>query len=198
MKVGRRRLVERSAPGPGRSPKADPRLGVVLYDGVVSIDVAGTIGVVSMAARVLPARGGHDRACGRFGGTLRRLGCYCPARFRPAPPCDLTIVRGGPAWGAQVPDAAMLAFPWASIRFMSPRFAPAHSYSVPPACSTAAPPQPGAAPSPEWRDRWPLTGAGRRGRLSRSAGATLIATTARPFFPHPRHRTRSLRSRTLV
>jgi hypothetical protein len=34
MKVGRRRLVERSAPGPGRSPKADPRLGVVLYDGV--------------------------------------------------------------------------------------------------------------------------------------------------------------------
>ena len=55
MKVGRRRLVERSAPGPGRSPKADPRLGVVLYDGVEPIDVVGTICVVSMAARVLPA-----------------------------------------------------------------------------------------------------------------------------------------------
>jgi hypothetical protein len=49
VKVGRRRLVERSAPGPGRSPKAHPRLGVVLYDGVEPLDVAGTIGVVSMA-----------------------------------------------------------------------------------------------------------------------------------------------------
>ena len=29
--------------------------GTVLYDGVEPIDVAGTIGVVSMAARVLPA-----------------------------------------------------------------------------------------------------------------------------------------------
>jgi hypothetical protein len=44
VKVGRRRLVERLAPGPGRSPKADPRLGVVLYGGVAPIDVAGTIG----------------------------------------------------------------------------------------------------------------------------------------------------------
>jgi hypothetical protein len=40
---------------PGRGPKADPRLGVVLYDGVEPLDVAGTIGVVSMAARVLAA-----------------------------------------------------------------------------------------------------------------------------------------------
>jgi hypothetical protein len=31
------------------------RLGVVLYDGEEPLDVAGTIGVVSMAARVLPA-----------------------------------------------------------------------------------------------------------------------------------------------
>ena len=28
---------------PGRSPKAHPRLGVVLYDGVEPIDVAGTV-----------------------------------------------------------------------------------------------------------------------------------------------------------
>jgi hypothetical protein len=31
------------------------RLGAVLYDGVEPLDVAGTIGVVSIAARVLPA-----------------------------------------------------------------------------------------------------------------------------------------------
>ena len=31
------------------------RFGIVLYDGVEPIDVGGTIGVVSMAARVLPA-----------------------------------------------------------------------------------------------------------------------------------------------
>jgi hypothetical protein len=49
---------------------------------------------------------------------------------------------------------------------VSPGSAPARSSSVPPACSIAPPPQPGTAPSPEWRDRWPLTGAGRRGRLT--------------------------------
>ena len=31
------------------------RLGVVLYDGAEPLDVAGTIGVVSTPARVLPA-----------------------------------------------------------------------------------------------------------------------------------------------
>jgi hypothetical protein len=40
VKVERRRLVERSAPGPGRSPKADPRLGVVLYAGVEPLGLA--------------------------------------------------------------------------------------------------------------------------------------------------------------
>jgi hypothetical protein len=83
------------------------RLGVVLYDGVEPIDVAGTIGVVSMAARVLPAIEG------------------------------VTI--------AHAAGLVALAGPWQP---------------------------PGAAASPGWRDCRPLTGAGRRGPLTRSAGAT--------------------------
>jgi hypothetical protein len=38
-----------------RSRDQPARLGAVLYDGVEPIEVGGTIGVVSMAARILPA-----------------------------------------------------------------------------------------------------------------------------------------------
>ena len=62
MKVGKRRLVERSAPGPGRSPKADPRPGVMLYDGVEPIDLAGTIGVVMAARSAGDRRGALDQS----------------------------------------------------------------------------------------------------------------------------------------
>jgi hypothetical protein len=98
VKFGRRRLVERSAPGPGRSPKADPRLGVVLYDDVERLDAAGTIGVVSMAARVLPAIKGITIAHAAVPVALAS-GLTVVARhgFADAPPCDVTIVCGGPA-----------------------------------------------------------------------------------------------------
>jgi hypothetical protein len=132
--------------------------------------VAGTIGVVSMAARSAGDRGGHDRARGRPSRSRGRPDCGCAARFR----------RRAAGWRAQVRDAAMLAFPWASIRFVSPRFAPARSSSVPPACSTAALPQPGAAPSPEWRDRSPLAGAGKEETRSPARPPPLDRTTARP------------------
>jgi hypothetical protein len=55
MSPGGPRTHWKSAALSRRTPKADPRLGVVLYDGVEQIDVFGTIGVVPMAARVLPA-----------------------------------------------------------------------------------------------------------------------------------------------
>jgi transcriptional regulator GlxA family with amidase domain len=87
------------------------RLGVILYDGVEPIDVGGTIGVVSMAARVLPAIEAvtiaHEAGPVALAGGLTVIARY---GFANAPPCDVTIVCGGPGWRAQVEDAAMLGF----------------------------------------------------------------------------------------
>jgi transcriptional regulator GlxA family with amidase domain len=97
-----------------------------------------------MAARVLPAIEGVTIAHAA-GPVALAGGLTVVARhgFADAPPCDVTIVCGGPGWRKQIRDAAMLAFPCAaSIRFVSPQSAPARSSSAPPACSTAAPPQP--------------------------------------------------------
>jgi transcriptional regulator GlxA family with amidase domain len=87
------------------------RFGVVLYDGVEPIDVGGTIGVVSMAARVLAAIEAvtiaHKAGPVALGGGLTIIARH---GFADAPPCDVTIVCGGPGWRAQVQDAAMLGF----------------------------------------------------------------------------------------
>jgi transcriptional regulator GlxA family with amidase domain len=87
------------------------RLGVVLYDGVEPIDVGGTIGVVSMAARILPAIEAvtiaHSAGPVALAGGLTVIAGH---GFADAPPCDVTIVCGGPGWRKQVEDAAMLAF----------------------------------------------------------------------------------------
>jgi transcriptional regulator GlxA family with amidase domain len=87
------------------------RLGVVLYDGVEPIDVGGTIGVVSMAARILPAIEAVTIAQSA-GPVALAGGLTVIARhgFADAPPCDVTIVCGGPGWRKQVQDAAMLSF----------------------------------------------------------------------------------------
>ena len=91
---------------------ADPALiGVVLYEGVEPIDVGGTIGVVSMASRVLPgiaattiaARAGLVRLAGG-------LSVLAEHGFAGAPACDVVIVCGGPGWRQQVGDAGMLTF----------------------------------------------------------------------------------------
>ena len=59
------------------------RLGVVLYGGVEPIDVVGTIGVVSMAARVLPAIEAVTIAHAAGPVALgRRPDCRRPAQFR--------------------------------------------------------------------------------------------------------------------
>jgi hypothetical protein len=94
-----------------------------------------------MAARV------HDRACRRSRRPRRRPDCRRPAWFRrrAALRCDdrLRWPWAGERRSRIPPCSPSCA---ASIRFVSPRFAPARSSSMPPACSTAAPPQPGAAP----------------------------------------------------
>lgn len=90
----------------------DPaRFGIVVYEGVEPIDIGGTIGVVSMARRVLPgiesvtiaARPGLVKLHGG-------LSIVATAGFDDAPVCDVFIVCGGPGWEQQVADPAMSAF----------------------------------------------------------------------------------------
>jgi transcriptional regulator GlxA family with amidase domain len=94
-----------------RSHDAAARFAVVLYDGVEPIDLGSTVGVISMARRVLPnlaavtvaERAGPVRLAGGVT-VLAEFG------FPTLPPCDITIVCGGPGWRDQVGNAAMLDF----------------------------------------------------------------------------------------
>lgn len=87
------------------------RLGVVIYEGVEPIDIGGTVGVVSMARRVLPAVeavviAAEPGPVGLAGG----LTVLAAHGFADAPACDVYVVCGGPGWHAQTSDARMLAF----------------------------------------------------------------------------------------
>lgn len=85
--------------------------GIVVYDGVEPIDIGGTVGVLSMARRVLPAvdcvtiaeRAGPVTLAGG-------LAVLAQAGFADAPRCDVVVVCGGPGWREQTRNAAMLAF----------------------------------------------------------------------------------------
>jgi putative intracellular protease/amidase len=118
--------------------------------------------------------------------------------FADALPCDVTIVCGGPRWRKQVQDAAMLAF----LRSLDP-------LRVASVCTSAL--ILGAAGLLDGRAaatrRRSFAGVARPlafdgGRQKRPAHPLcrrhMIETTARPLFPHPRHRTRSFRSSTLT
>lgn len=90
---------------------AAARIGVVLYDGVEPIDIGGTVGVVSMASRVLPSIAAVTIAASagpvRLAGGLTVLATH---GFADAPACDVLVVCGGPGWRDQVEDETMLAF----------------------------------------------------------------------------------------
>jgi len=100
--VSIRAMQQRNAPS---------RFGIVIYADVEPIDIGGTVGVISMARRVLPAiesvtiaaRSGPVRLAGG-------LSVVAQFGFQDHPPCDCFIVCGGPGWRAQVTDQAMLAF----------------------------------------------------------------------------------------
>ena len=100
-----------------RDRQASARFGVVVYDGVEPIDLGGTVGVVSMATRVLPAveavviaaRPGPVQLAGG-------LAVTAAFGFADAPACDRIIVCGGATWPTQAKDADMLAF----LRHQSP------------------------------------------------------------------------------
>jgi transcriptional regulator GlxA family with amidase domain len=87
------------------------RFGIVLYAGIEPIDLGGTLGVVSMATRVLPALTAVTiaRAAGPVA-LAGGLGVIAGHGFADAPACDVVIVCGGPGWRAQLADAALLGF----------------------------------------------------------------------------------------
>jgi transcriptional regulator GlxA family with amidase domain len=85
--------------------------GVIVYDGVEPIDIGGTVGVLSMARRVLPAVDCVTIAEKAGPVTLAGgLTIMAQKGFADAPQCDVSIVTGGPGWREQVKNAAMLAF----------------------------------------------------------------------------------------
>ncbi len=96
---------------------APTRLGVLIYDGVEPIDIGGTVGVVSMARRVLPhveaSVIAHHAGPVRLAGGLTVLAEHGIAT---APVCDTVIVCGGPGWPEAAADQALLAW----LRAMPP------------------------------------------------------------------------------
>ena len=86
-------------------------VGVMIYEGVEPIDIGGTVGVLSMARRILSAldvavvaeRAGPVTLAGG-------LAVMAPFAFETAPAWDVIIVCGGPGWRAQVYNPAALAF----------------------------------------------------------------------------------------
>jgi transcriptional regulator GlxA family with amidase domain len=90
----------------------DPsRIGVFVYEGVEPIDLGGTVGVVSMARRVLPAV--EAVLLAQTAGPVRLSGgvtVMAGHGLADAPACDVVIVCGGPGWPAVAADPAVLAW----------------------------------------------------------------------------------------
>ncbi len=85
--------------------------GVVVYEGVEPIDIGGTVGVLSMARRVLPAIEAITIAEKAGPVTLAGgLAVLAQSGFAGAPSCDVLIVCGGPGWRREVSNNAMLEF----------------------------------------------------------------------------------------
>ncbi|PIU07321.1 MAG: glutamine amidotransferase [Methylobacterium sp. CG08_land_8_20_14_0_20_71_15] len=87
------------------------RFGIVLYEGVEPIDLGGTVGVLSMARRLLPNLA--DAVIAREAGPVRMAGGLAvevPYGFADAPPCDVYVVCGGPGWPEAAADPAMMRF----------------------------------------------------------------------------------------
>jgi transcriptional regulator GlxA family with amidase domain len=86
-------------------------IGVIVYEGVEPIDVGGTVGVISMATRILPEL--RYAVIAERKGPVRLasgLTILADSDFESAPDCDTFIVTGGPGWVEQVRNPAMLDF----------------------------------------------------------------------------------------
>ncbi len=85
--------------------------GVLIYEGVEPIDIGGTVGVVSMARRVLPSV--EATVIARHAGPVRLAGgltVQADHGIDRAPACDVVIVCGGPGWPEAAADQAVLAY----------------------------------------------------------------------------------------
>jgi transcriptional regulator GlxA family with amidase domain len=102
---------DRTIGGPMKDRTAPALFGIVVYDGVEPIDIGGTVGVISMARRVLPAIQSVTIAEKAWPVVLAGgLTMLAQAGFADAPPCDVVIVTGGPGWRRETTNAAMLDF----------------------------------------------------------------------------------------
>ena len=87
---------------------AAARFGVLIYADVEPIDLGGTVGVVSMARRVLPLV--EATVIARRPGLLRLAGglmLQADHGIDTAPQCDVVIVCGGPGWPQAAADQAI-------------------------------------------------------------------------------------------
>lgn len=94
-----------------RDRDAPARIGVVVYDEIEPIDLGGTVGVLSMARRILPNLG--DAVIATEAGPVRMAGGLifeAPYGVADAPDCDVFVVCGGPGWPEAAQDARLLAF----------------------------------------------------------------------------------------
>lgn len=94
-----------------RDRDAPARIGVVVYDGIEPIDLGGTVGVLSMARRLLPNLG--DAVIATEAGPIRMAGGLifeAPYGVADAPDCDVFVVCGGPGWPEAVQDDRLLSF----------------------------------------------------------------------------------------
>jgi transcriptional regulator GlxA family with amidase domain len=90
---------------------ASTRFGIVLYAGVEPIDVGATVGVLSMARRLLPNL--ETTVVAERPGPVRLAGglvVVAEFGYDTLPPCDMLIVCGGRGWRDEVTNAATLAF----------------------------------------------------------------------------------------
>ncbi len=95
-------MKDRSAPA---------RIGVILYDTVEPIDVGGTVGVISMARRILPNI--SDAVIARRAGPVRLAGglvVETPFGVADAPACDVYVVCGGAGWPDASKDPGLVDF----------------------------------------------------------------------------------------
>lgn len=89
----------------------EARIGVLLYDGIEPIDLGGTVGVVSMARRVLPNL--KDIVVARKAGAVRMAGGLsvdAPYGVDDCPAFDVLVVCGGPGWPEASQDPRILEF----------------------------------------------------------------------------------------
>jgi transcriptional regulator GlxA family with amidase domain len=94
-----------------RRPEEPVRFGIVVYPGVEPIDIGGTIGVISMARRILP--GITSIAIAERPGVVRLAGglaILVSTGFDACPACDAFIVCGGPGWEHEAENPIMRRF----------------------------------------------------------------------------------------